>query len=113
AQDMVFVVEEKPHPRFVRDGSNLIATIRLTLLEALTSEGGTRQIEGLAGSPVKVPVPAGVIQPGSETKGRGEGMPIRKEGAQVSKGDLIVKWEVVLPERLTPSQKEGLRKVLR
>lgn len=114
AQDLVFVVEEKPHPRFVRNGSDLITTIKIPLVDALTSEGGTRQIDGLApGSKISVPVPSGVIQPSQETRVRGEGMPIRKDGAQRSKGDLVVKWEVVLPDRLTPSQKEGIRKVLR
>jgi DnaJ family protein B protein 4 len=114
AQDLVFVVEEKPHTRFVRDGSDLITTIKIPLVDALTSEGGTRQIDGLApGSKISVPVPSGVIQPSQETRLRGQGMPIRKDGTQRSKGDLVVKWEVVLPDRLTPSQKEGIRKVLR
>lgn len=112
AQDLVFIVEEKPHPRFVRDGSDLIATVKIPLVDALTSEGGTRQIDGLSGTKINVPVPSGVIKPGQETRVRGEGMPIRKDGAQRNKGDLVVKWEVVLPDRLTSSQKEGIRKVL-
>jgi len=113
AQDLVFVVEEKPHSRFTRDGSDLIVTMKIPLVDALTSEGGTRQVESLTGTKINVTVPSGVIRPGQTTRIRGEGMPIRKDGAQRNKGDLIVKWDVVFPERLTPSQKEGVRKVLR
>jgi DnaJ homolog subfamily B member 4 len=113
AQDLVFIVEEKPHPHFVRDGSDLIHTIKIPLVDALTADGGSRQIEGLSGSKISVPVPSGVIKPGQETRIRGEGMPIRKDGTQRSKGDLVIKWDVVFPDRLTPSQKEGVRKVLR
>jgi len=112
AQDLVFVVEEKPHARFAREGADLIATLKIPLVDALTSEGGNRQLEGLAGM-INVTIPSGVIRPGQETRIRGEGMPIRKDGAQRSKGDLVVKWDVIFPDRLTPSQKEGVRKVLR
>jgi len=116
AQDLVFVVEEKPHPLFVREGADLIITIDVPLVDALTSEGGVKQLDSLSetgSKKINVTVPPGVIRPGQETRVRGEGMPIRKDGAQKSKGDLIVKWRVVFPDRLTPSQKEGIRKVLR
>lgn len=113
AQDLVFVVEEKPHPRFVREGADLIHTIKIPLVDALTSEGGLRQVEGLSGTKINVTMPSGVIKPGQETRVKGVGMPIRKDGAQRSKGDLVVKWDVEFPDRLTPPQKEGVRKVLR
>jgi DnaJ homolog subfamily B member 4 len=113
SQDLVFIVEEKPHPRFVRDGSDLMHTIKIPLVDALTSDGGTRQVEGLSGSSITVTLPSGVIKPGQETRVGGGGMPVRKDGTQRSKGDLVIKWEVIFPDRLTPSQKEGVRKVLR
>ena len=65
----------------------------------------------LDGRKAQVSLPGGVVKPGQETRLPGEGMPIRKGGAN-SKGDLLVKWEVVFPERLTTAQKEGLKKVL-
>jgi len=112
AQDLVFVVEEKPHSRFVREGSELVTTQKLPLVDALTSDGGTRMIETLDGRKVAVKLPSGVVMPGSESRIVGEGMPIRKEGSVKKKGDIIVKWDVVFPDRLTPSQREGIRKVL-
>ncbi|KAI0052308.1 DnaJ-domain-containing protein [Auriscalpium vulgare] len=111
AQDLVFVVEEKPHSRFERVGDDLAVKVQVGLVDALVGEGGKRIVELLDGRRVQVPLPTGVVKPGQETRIPGEGMPIRKGGAG-GKGDLIVKWEVVFPERLTQEQKEGVRKVL-
>ena len=112
AQDLVFVVEAKPHPRFTRDGNDLIVTQKLSLVEALTGEGGKKVVEQLDGRKLQVSIPVGVVKPGQRTKIPGEGMPLRKEGQVHSRGDMIVKWEVVFPDRLTSSQKEEIKKVL-
>ena len=112
SQDLVFLVEEKPHPRFTRDGNDLIVTQKLPLVEALTGEGGRKTVEHLDGRRLQVSVPLGVVRPGQETTISGEGMPVRKEGQVQKRGDMIVKWEIVFPDRLTPSQKEGIKKVL-
>jgi len=111
-QDLVFVVEEKPHPRFTRDGNDLIVTQKLPLVEALTGEGGRKTIEHLDGRKLQVSVPLGVVKPGQRTTVTGEGMPVRKEGQMHHKGDLIVKWEIVFPDRLTHSQKDGIKRAL-
>lgn len=112
SQDLVFVVEEKPHPRFTRDGNDLIVHQKLPLVEALTGEGGRKTVEHLDGRRLQVSVPLGVVKPEQQTRVSGGGMPVRKEGQVHSKGDLIVKWDIVFPDRLTPSQKEGIKKVL-
>lgn len=112
AQDLVFVVEEKPHDRFKRDGNDLIATVQIPLVDALTGAGGKKVLEHLDGRKLQIPIPSGIVKPGMTTTVSGEGMPIRKEGATKKKGDLLVKWDVVFPDRLTPAQKEGIRKVL-
>ena len=112
AQDLVFVVEEKPHDRFVREGNDLVCHLSLPLVDALAGEGGRRTVEHLDGRKLQVTIPSGVVKPGQKTVLSGEGMPIRKEGAVRRKGDLIVQWDVTFPDRLTPAQKEGIRKVL-
>lgn len=112
AQDLVFVVEEKPHDRFQRDGNDLVTTVKLPLVDALTGGGERKTVDALDGRKLQVPIPSGIVRPGATTTVSGEGMPIRKEGSAKKKGDLIVKWEVVFPDRLTPAQKEGLRKIL-
>ncbi|EGN98827.1 hypothetical protein SERLA73DRAFT_181494 [Serpula lacrymans var. lacrymans S7.3] len=113
AQDLVFVVEEKPHDVFTRNGNDLVCRPKISLVDALTSPGGKRTVEMLDGRKLQVPLPAsGIIKPGQETTVSNEGMPIRKEGNAKKRGDLIVKWDVVFPDRLTQSQKDGLRKIL-
>ena len=112
AQDLVFVVEEKPHDKFVREGNDLITTVQLPLVEALAGSGGKRTVDALDGRKLQIPIPGGIVKPGTTVTVPGEGMPIRKEGSVKRKGDLIVKWDVVFPDRLTPAQKEGLRKIL-
>ncbi|KAJ7928823.1 hypothetical protein B0H13DRAFT_2228810 [Mycena leptocephala] len=111
-QDLVFVVEEKPHEVFIRDGNDLTCRVQISLLDALTGTGGKKIVEALDGRKLQITVPPGVVKPGQQTTVAGEGMPIRKDGSVKKKGDLIVKWEVVFPDRITPAQKEGLKKVL-
>ena len=116
-QDLVFLLEEKPHEVFKREGNDLIANVKISLVEALAGPPAgvskfTKTLEVLDGRKLQVPVPAGVVTPGQTTRIPGEGMPIRKDGMARSKGDLIVNWEVVFPSHLTAAQKEGVRKVL-
>lgn len=110
--DLVFVVEDKPHERFARSGDDLIAKIEIPLVEALTNDSGAKkQLEHLDGRKLQVSVPPGVVKPGQETRVASEGMPIRRKGAS-GKGDLVVRWDVTFPARLTAGQKEGVRRVL-
>lgn len=120
-QDVVFIVDEKPHSHFRRDGDDLRVTIPLQLVDALDppkagSPGSRRQVETLDGRKLDIPIPqpaAGKtsVVPGKTTRLANEGMPISKTGGK-RKGDLVVEWSVQLPETLTPSQREGVRKVL-
>lgn len=112
SQDLVFVVEDKPHERFTREENNLVVKVPLTLLEALTGSGVRKVVTHLDGRKVPVNVPAGVVKPGQRTIVGGEGMPVRKAGSVHMKGDMIVLWDIQFPQRITEAQKEGLQKVL-
>ncbi|EKM78983.1 hypothetical protein AGABI1DRAFT_75567 [Agaricus bisporus var. burnettii JB137-S8] len=111
SQDLVFVTETKPHQTFKRDHNDLICTVQIPLVEALTGSSSKKIITFLDGRRLQVPQPFGIVKPGQETRIHGEGMPIRKEGAS-KKGDLVVKWEVIFPNSLTSQQKELVRKAL-
>ncbi|ORY23351.1 hypothetical protein BCR39DRAFT_600833 [Naematelia encephala] len=117
SQTVVFVVEEKPHPRFERVDDDLIVKLNITLSQALLGPDGggsiTKEVDQLDGRRIPVTLPEGqIIQPGQETRISGEGMPVSKAGSAKRKGDLIVRWNVIFPSRLTPAQKQELRKVL-
>jgi DnaJ homolog subfamily B member 4 len=52
--DLVFVIDEKPHSQFLREGNDLIYKARLSLVEALT--GTTININTLDGRKLTIPV---------------------------------------------------------
>lgn len=121
SQDVVFVIDEKPHDVFSRSDNDLKTTMHMSLLDALDppkpgSAAWKRTLTTLDGRKVDIPLPkpkAGstTIQNGQEVRLAGEGMPISKTGGK-SKGDLVVSWHVDLPDRLTDDQRVGIRKVL-
>lgn len=105
--DLIFVIEEKPHSVFRRDGNDLVAKQKITLLEALT--GKTLTLLTLEGRPLTIPI-AGVVKPGHEIVVKDHGMPFSKDPSK--KGNLTIKFEIVFPSRLTADQKSDLRRVL-
>ncbi|KAK6125974.1 hypothetical protein DH2020_040282 [Rehmannia glutinosa] len=105
--DLVFIVDEKPHSVFKRDGNDLIATQKISLVEALT--GYTAQITTLDGRNLTIPV-NNIVSPNYEEVVKGEGMPIPKEPGK--KGNLRIKFNIKFPSRLTSEQKTGIKRLL-
>lgn len=105
--DLIFVVDEKPHALYKRDGNDLVLNQEITLLEALT--GKTLDLTTLDGRNVMIPL-TDIIRPGAEVVIPNEGMPISKQPGR--KGNLKVKFNVKYPSRLTAEQKSDLRRVL-
>ncbi|CAH9095852.1 unnamed protein product [Cuscuta epithymum] len=105
--DLVFVVDEKPHPLFVRDGNDLVVKQEISLLEALI--GKTVELTTLDGRNLMIPLTE-VVKPGYEVVVPNEGMPISKDPRR--KGNLRVKIDVRYPARLTEIQKLELSRVL-
>lgn len=105
--DLVFVIDEKPHEFFKRDGNDLIVSQRVSLAEAI---GGTvLNLTTLDKRSLRVPVNE-IVSPGYELVVANEGMPITKERGY--KGDLRIIFEVKFPTRLTPEQRAGLKRAL-
>lgn len=105
--DLVFVIEEKPHHVYVRDGNDLTVNQEISLLEALT--GKTLELTTLDGRNLIIPL-TDIVKPGHEIIVPNEGMPISKEPRK--KGNLRIKIDVKYPTRLTEAQKSDLRRVL-
>jgi len=103
--DIAFVIKEKPDPagNFTRDGNNLIYKATLPLRDALL--GTTLNITTLDDRRLSVKVD--YAKPGDVKVVAGEGMPISKSPG--TKGDLIVKFDVRFPARLSDSQKAAIR----
>ncbi|GER51512.1 DNAJ heat shock family protein [Striga asiatica] len=105
--DLIFVVDEKPHPVFKRDGNDLIIHQRISLLDALT--GKTLKIATLDARDITVQV-ADIVKPGYEMLIKDEGMPVSKEPGK--KGNLRIKFDIKFPSRLSAEQKSDLRRAL-
>lgn len=105
--DLIFVVDEKPHAVYKRDGNDLVVNQEITLLEALT--GKNLELTTLDGRNLVIPL-TDIIKPGFEMVVPGEGMPISREHGR--KGNLRIKFDVKYPSRLTAEQKSDLRRVL-
>ncbi|KAI7811095.1 dnaJ homolog subfamily B member 1b [Triplophysa rosa] len=105
--DVIFVVKDKPHPVYRRDGSDIIYPTKITLKEALC--GCTVNVLKLDGR--KVPITTqDIVCPGMKQRVTGEGLPLPKSPDR--RGDLIVEYEIKFPERLSQSAKDTITKVL-
>ncbi|KAJ4971402.1 hypothetical protein NE237_004501 [Protea cynaroides] len=105
--DLVFIIDEKSHSVFKRDGNDLIVTQKISLLEALT--GYTVQLTTLDGRNLTIPINS-VISTSYEEVVKGEGMPIPKEPSK--RGNLRIKFNIKFPSRLTQDQKMGIKRLL-
>jgi DnaJ family protein B protein 4 len=109
AQDLVFVVRQLPHARFVRQGDDLVTAARVPLAAALAA-GAAIEVPALDGRLLRVPLQE-VAAPGSQRVVRGEGMPVSKRPG--AKGDLRIKLEVAFPKRqLTGADAAALERLL-
>ncbi|KAG5841168.1 dnaJ homolog subfamily B member 5 isoform X1 [Anguilla rostrata] len=105
--DIAFVLKDKGHPHFKRDGANIIYTARISLKEALC--GCTVNIPTMDNR--VIPLPCGeVVKPGTVKRLRGEGLPFPKTPSQ--RGDLIVEFQVRFPDRIPPQSREIIKQHL-
>ncbi|XP_028824717.1 dnaJ homolog subfamily B member 1-like [Denticeps clupeoides] len=105
--DVVFVVKDKPHPVFRRDGSDIVYTAKITLREALC--GCTVQAPTLDGRSVTVTT-QDVVRPGTKRRVSGEGLPLPK--CPERRGDLLVEFDVKFPERLSQQARDTIAQAL-
>ncbi|GIV34295.1 MAG: molecular chaperone DnaJ [Chitinophagales bacterium] len=108
AGDLYVKVRIAPHPRFERQGDDLLQTFPVHLYTAVL--GGEAEVPTLSGQ-VKVKIPAGT-QNGKVLRLRGKGMP--KYNRPNEYGDMLIKIQVVIPERLSAEERglfEKLKKL--
>jgi molecular chaperone DnaJ len=99
--DMFVIVQVEPHPVFGRDGDNLTITVPVTFAEAAL--GSTLEVPTLDGATVKVKLPPGTPS-GRVLRVKGRG--VERKGHPA--GDLLVRVEVVVPQRLSDDAKAAV-----
>ncbi|MEZ0537386.1 molecular chaperone DnaJ [Caldicellulosiruptoraceae bacterium PP1] len=101
--DLKIGVRVRPHPIFKRDGVDLYIDVPITFV--LAALGGEIEIPTLEGK-TRIKVEAGT-QNGDEIRLKGKGLSyLRGRG----KGDLIVRFIIEIPKKLSDKQKELLKK---
>lgn len=105
--DVVFVLKDKPHPVFRRDGSDIIYPAKVSLKEALC--GSTVIAPTLDGRTIPVTT-TDIVRPGMKRRITGEGLPLSKSPSR--RGDLVVEYEVKFPEKLSQNARDVISQVL-
>ncbi|KAH6622046.1 DNAJ heat shock family protein-like protein [Boeremia exigua] len=106
-QDLHFVVSEKPHPLFTREGDDIKRTIDLDLKEALT--GWRRTVTTIDGKQLSVGS-NGPTGPTWTERYPNLGMPKSKKPTE--RGDFVVGVKIKFPTSLSQQQKEQLQAIL-
>ncbi len=106
--DLLVLIEEVPHAELIRDESDLIYNLLLSVPTAIL--GGQIEVPTLTGK-VKVKIDAGT-QPGKVLRMRGKGLPeIDQYGRSYGTGDLLVHVGVYIPEHLNKEEKKMMEKL--
>lgn len=103
--DLLVKVIVEPHPRFIREGDDLIMDIRIKPTESLL--GTEKIIETLDGKALNLKVPAGTSSQ-AKLRIRGHGVTRMKSGVR---GDLFVRVLIDMPSKLTERQKTLLKEL--
>jgi len=105
--DIAFIIRDKPHPIFQRDGTNIKYIYKMPLREALC--GSTIQVPTLDGKRIGINCPE-VIKPASTKRLQGFGVPFPKEPSR--KGDLIIEFEILFPDEIGADKMGSLYQAL-
>jgi len=106
AGDVIIIIQQKEHDRFVREGDNLFMKHTINLTEALC--GFQLVIEHLDGRNIIMKTsPGDVIEPGAVRGIVGEGMPRYKHPEL--RGNLYVRFEIEFPPNHFSSEAQLLK----
>lgn len=106
--DIAFIIRDKAHAIFKREDSNIIYTHKLSLKEALC--GSLVNVPLLSGQKKTINCMDEVIKPATTKRIQGEGLPFPKDPKR--KGDLIIKFDIAFPDRISQNSKDILSDVL-
>ncbi|XP_018327059.1 dnaJ protein homolog 1 [Agrilus planipennis] len=102
--DIVFIIRDKPHPLFKREGSDIKYTAKISLKQALC--GCSIEVPTMSGTTIPLHFTNEIVKPTTIKRIQGYGLPLPKEPSR--RGDLIVNFEIKFPEHLSQSAKDIL-----
>ncbi|KZC06517.1 PREDICTED: dnaJ protein homolog 1-like [Dufourea novaeangliae] len=102
--DIVFIIRDKPHPLFRREGSDIRYTCKMSLKQALC--GAVIEVPTLTGETITLNLTREIVKPNSVKRIQGHGLPFPKEPSK--KGDLLVSFDIKFPDTLSQSAKDIL-----
>ncbi|NP_001306716.1 dnaJ protein homolog 1 [Bactrocera neohumeralis] len=106
--DIIFIIRDKPHQLFKREGSDIKYNARVSLKEALC--GTVVKVPTLQGDRITLNSVGEVIKPNTVKRIPGKGLPFPKEPTR--RGDLLVAFDIKFPDSLPPATRELLADVL-
>lgn len=108
AADIVFIIKDKPHPTFTRDGSNIKYTHKISLKDALSCNT-TVKVPTLSGDTICLPINE-IIKPTTQKVIPRKGLPHTKD--QNKFGDLVVSFDIEFPDFLSHESRQLVSKAL-
>ena len=108
AADIVFIIKDKPHEIFKRDGSNLKYTHKISLKDALTCDTNI-SIPTLKGETIQLEMNE-IIKPDTTKRLHNHGLPHTKDQKQF--GDLIVSFDIIFPDSLSQESRRLVSEAL-
>uniref|UniRef100_A0A2M3ZZC4 Putative mitochondrial protein n=2 Tax=Anopheles triannulatus TaxID=58253 RepID=A0A2M3ZZC4_9DIPT len=106
--DIVFIIRDKPHQHFKREGSDIKYSAKVSLRQALC--GTVVKVPTLSGELLTISTANEVIKPHTVKRLQNRGLPFPKEPNR--RGDLLVTFDIRFPDTVDASTKEILSDLL-
>lgn len=106
--DIVFIIRDKPHPSYRREGADLHYTVKISLKEALC--GCSVKVPTLTGETLQISLQREVVKPSTIKRIQGQGLPHTKDPAK--RGDILVHFDIKFPDSLSEPSKQIIADVL-
>ncbi|ALC43163.1 CG5001 [Drosophila busckii] len=106
--DIIFIIRDKPHPYFKREGSDLRYIAEISLKQALC--GLSMTVPTLHGERIPINTKGEVIKPTTVKRISGRGLPFPKEPSR--RGDLIVAFDIIFPDTVPQGARMTLAEIL-
>lgn len=106
--DIIFIIRDKSHQHFKREGSDLRHQCKVTLREALC--GVLVDIPTLTAEKIPINLANEIIKPSTLKRIPGYGLPFPKEPNK--RGDILVSFDIQFPDKLSQNTKDLMYEML-